>query len=138
MARVDYACLDVAIDGSQATLFHGQPFTGVAVEVHPNGAVLSETEFADGFPFGMERSWYPTGVLSEELRTERGAYEGPLRRWSEDGVLVEEREYERGIVVRSRRYRSDGTLEVETELGPDESDYAILLQRRAFHGQADK
>jgi antitoxin component YwqK of YwqJK toxin-antitoxin module len=88
----------------------GERFTGTAVDRFPDGSLLGETEYRDGVPDGLSRTYWRGGGLRIEDWHVYGV-RVRSRHWYETGQLAEDTVTdERGAVVRLVRYDEDGTL----------------------------
>lgn len=86
LPRVDFEELDFGED--QLVVWKDQPFTGVAVELFPDGKPCSEVPFLNGLRHGVLRAWYPSGQLKEEKHLWYGGLHGYARVWNEQGGLI--------------------------------------------------
>jgi antitoxin component YwqK of YwqJK toxin-antitoxin module len=55
--------------GSEKLRYQGLPFTGFIVEYYPNGNVLCELEYQNGFQDGYWREYHENGQLASEFKT---------------------------------------------------------------------
>lgn len=62
----------------------------------PNGTVLAATEFLDGVPDGISRSFSMNGELRQECHFERGKLHGRFTTWWDNGNLQEQGQYDSG------------------------------------------
>jgi antitoxin component YwqK of YwqJK toxin-antitoxin module len=73
-------------DGRLVDRETGQPFSGLLVEHHPNGARKVAIEIADGRPHGLSRGWYPDGRPEVVEHFVAGVAHGPRTRWHPNGA----------------------------------------------------
>jgi hypothetical protein len=116
-------------DNGEQLLWKGQPFTGIEVEVWPDGSPFSEAQYANGVLNGTSKKWFRSGELhlQEELRD--GSLHGSVREWAESGRLVREATYEYGIKLRESRWDADGRR-VDFVLREPDPNFAILTALR--------
>src|SRR4051812_39596017 len=100
MLRVPFD--DLSLGEDQLMFLGEQPFTGVAYEDSPAGQTIGETEYANGLPQGLSRTWDEAGQLIEEAGHWGGARHGRARSWDLQGVLRSEETFEFGIRVGER------------------------------------
>ncbi len=61
MQRRDAGTIDLGVDARFR--YHGELFTGVIVEYHADGTIMSELEVKNGLYDGFLTEYYPTGQL---------------------------------------------------------------------------
>ncbi len=115
--------------GYQQTLWQGQPFTGIAYEERPDGSLISEADYDDGFQRGS-REWYPGGQPREDKRFGPYGPDGLAREWYPDGRLRNEALYEHGIALYAKAWDEQGNLTRNDRLSETAPDYARLRERR--------
>ena len=118
-----------------------QPFTGMMVELHPDGLLRSRSaisngllhgvsegwhpnqqlavreNFRAGISHGMRTKWYENGVKVSEAMIVDGKLHGTFRRWHENGGLAEEIEMRNGSPDGlSRAYYASGYLKAQAQL----------------------
>ena len=91
-------------------LFEGQPFTGVARSVYPNGKVRNEMTFCHGFEDGVCRSWHSNGQLSREWHATRGVVNGKEYEWHESGAIKSVGYYVHGVELTFDKWNESGRL----------------------------
>jgi hypothetical protein len=132
MPRVDFEELDLGDD--QSITWKGQPFTGVAVEFFPDGALCSEVPHLDGVRHGWVRAWYPSGQLRKEANLWQGGLHGYKREWDEQGGLISEELGELGIGTAEKRWDEQGQLVRDWRISPKDSLYGTLQIKRELWG----
>lgn len=104
----------VQLDGRLCLRNADVPFTGVMIEVYPDGSpktrsrlregrlegpstgfypdgeVQVQEMFVEGVSHGARIKWHPNGVKASEAVIRDGQLHGLFRRWYENGVLAEE------------------------------------------------
>ncbi len=127
--RVDFDDLDVAWGGSQY-LYDGKPFTGVTYEMHPDGDLVGEHEYRDGFSYGPSREWYGPGELRYEKFFGEQGLDGMAREWHPDGRPKSEALYESGIRLWEKQWDEQGNLTRDWRLTEDDPRWADLMRWR--------
>lgn len=133
MQRVNFDELELDMGDGNLYLWQGHPFTGIAYELRPDGALWSEIKYVNGRRHGIARDWYPSGQLSSETTYFSGGCFGPDREWDENGRLRSETMREFNYPLRERKWDENGHLISETVLGPDSPYYSQLEERRKYH-----
>ncbi len=136
MPRVDFDELELDYGDGDRYLRYGQPFTGAAYGLRPDGSLWDEIEYANGERHGKTREWYPSGQLKAETTYYKGAYFGPDREWDENGHLRSETIYEYSYPVRERKWDENGQLISETVLGPGSPKYSRLQALRETYDKS--
>ncbi|MBL8179755.1 MAG: hypothetical protein JNK48_34065 [Bryobacterales bacterium] len=113
----------------------GLPFSGVAFELRPNGALWSEQTYAGGLLDGISRDYHEHGGLDSETVYKLGIANGPSRAFYPSGKPKYERLIELGIVVRAREYDENGAVVKDQTLQPSDSNYRLLEAARAREPQ---
>jgi antitoxin component YwqK of YwqJK toxin-antitoxin module len=129
--RVNDEDLDIDWAYQQAT-WEGEPFTGVAFELHPNGMLVGETDYENGFKRAT-REWYGPGRPREEWHFGPYGLDGEGREWYPDGRLKTEGRWEYGIVLTRRTWDEQGNLTEDYSLAESDPEYATLEERRRLH-----
>jgi antitoxin component YwqK of YwqJK toxin-antitoxin module/ankyrin repeat protein len=91
---------DSVLNARPATLKEtGKPVTGVLVQKTPEGKLLAQVSYKDGFPNGEWHEWYPNGQMEIE-KTVRFESTGPgsgrlvavgsSKQWCDNGTLARE------------------------------------------------
>ena len=107
-------------DGHLCRTNDTQPFTGFALEHHPNGTLKSRSmilngllhglsegwftngqkqiaeHFTNGVSHGLRTKWYASGKKLSEASIVNGHFEGAFRKWHENGVLAEQIQFHNG------------------------------------------
>jgi antitoxin component YwqK of YwqJK toxin-antitoxin module len=114
------------------------PFTGIMVEFHPDGRLLSRSEvfegrlngvsegwlqdgtlqvrehFRSGVSHGTRTKWHPNGAKLSEATVVCGKIEGTFRQWHENGTLSQEISMKAGQPDgMARAFYTDGTLKAQ-------------------------
>ena len=84
----------------------GEPFNGVAQDLHPNGQTRAEYPMKNGKPHGIVREWWDNGQPSAETYFENGQRHGSNRYWSREGKLLKEQVYDHDKSVSEKVYPS--------------------------------
>jgi antitoxin component YwqK of YwqJK toxin-antitoxin module len=128
----------------------GPPFTGIVVDLYPDGTRMSrapvslgkveglsegwftngvkqvEERFADGVSHGLRTKWHPNGEKASEATIVEGRIEGVFRRWDTNGVLAEEITMKAGVPHGpARAYFASGYLKASAEM----ADGQVVSQR---------
>jgi hypothetical protein len=134
MNVVDFDALAPGDCADGRAYLDGALFTGLAVELFPDGSRWTETEFVEGQMQGPSRRWYPSGQLEFEQRHWAGSAHGVLRRWSEQGLLLARETFELGIRVREERWDPAGNQVLSWTIGPADRQFTLLGRFRAAYG----
>lgn len=101
---------DTDFDDDLRYFYDGEPFTGEAVETHPNGQVINLITFRNGVEHGPQLGWYPDGSRRSETNVVNGNPVGISRRWHRNGQLAEEGEFdEHGTMTGFCRWDEEGS-----------------------------
>ncbi len=95
--------------------YRGVPFTGIALDFHPNGVKSSEASYVDGFQSGVARDYSEQGRVVYEAHYQDDGPQGVVREWYPDGTLKSEAVYEFGREVSRREWDAQGRLLVPRE-----------------------
>ena len=97
--------------GEEPTRYRGEPYTGQAVELHPDGTIAARWSFVDGLDDGPSQAWYEDGSPASVGTTQRGLPVGEWREWRRDGTLATLVVYARpGSLRLHKRWDQHGTL----------------------------
>ncbi len=131
MPEVNFDDLDA--DANQCYLYGNQPFTGVARDRLPSGAVVVETQFVDGAKQGASTEWFPTGQVRQVCNYMLNMPHGKLIEYDSDGNTVLEAEFEYGVCLWRRRYAPGGAMieEYSIQSSPTALE-ALAMARRTF------
>jgi antitoxin component YwqK of YwqJK toxin-antitoxin module len=111
----------------------GVPFTGIAYEVDAQGN-RSEVAYRDGVQEGESCDWYLSGVLKGRSHFRENTLHGACQEFDEQGNLTLDAFYEYGIVVRSRRYSSDGAVLEDFVISSQNPNFPLLTRYRRERG----
>lgn len=116
--------------GKKKTI-NGVPYTGVVIDLHPNGKKKSRYSLKDGLAQGVWMDWhedgslsyygiwkngegngpflyfYPNGELRERTGSVGNVWSGPSEGWNEDGSKAFESFYDNGKSTMKRKFPSD-------------------------------
>lgn len=79
--------------GSPIYYYRDEPFTGYIVEHYPDGQLMSEEEYQNGYVEGVQRRYYENGQLKEEYYLKGNKLSRYFKRWDEGGTLLSENKY---------------------------------------------
>lgn len=108
MERVNYDDLETDRDGIY--YWKGEPFTGIAFEMYPNGQILSEDEMVDGIVDGFVREWYPSGERKLEGYGKLSERHSWSREWFQNGILKRETTAEDGARTKELIWNEEGQI----------------------------
>src|SRR4051794_2261182 len=112
---------ELTADENYCHFYEGRPFTGVARERNPQGALIAEVPFVDGSKHGVVNEWYPSGQAKLTIDYRYNSPHGRYIEYSQSGKLVVEAEYESGVCLWRKRYDQDGRLVEDYNVESDES-----------------
>jgi antitoxin component YwqK of YwqJK toxin-antitoxin module len=93
------------------------PFTGIMIEVHPDGSLKSRSFVAEGLLEGVSEGWYTNGVIQVRENFKQGISHGLRTKWHENGKLMSESTIEQGNHHGIfRRWHENGQLAEEVTL----------------------
>lgn len=124
MKRIDLDGPDVDWDDQQALLYQGEPFTGEAVEYHPDGTLWTLRTFAGGFEEGPTRQWYRDGTQHRDGLLRGHQPDGEWREWRPDGTPRPLDVFDRGRRVSYRVWDQAGEVVEDVELPPPDGNDA--------------
>lgn len=81
-----------ACDGS-VFYYQGKPFTGLLVEYHANGNLISEIEVFNSHTHGRIREFHINGMLKEEYYKKFNRFYGFYKMWDENGNLISTKDF---------------------------------------------
>ena len=105
--------------GSLVMLWEGEPFTGVAFELSPQGTLWSEQTYVEGTLDGISRDWYPNGQLRSHTEYKWNRIHGREQGWYENGQLKCNVIYELGTVIRKREWDERGNITKDYQIEDD-------------------
>ncbi|UOQ72682.1 toxin-antitoxin system YwqK family antitoxin [Hymenobacter cellulosilyticus] len=129
--RVDYDELDFdySPDGVLC-LWEGQPFTGVGVELYPDGTLQAESLFRNGIDTRIGSLWYVTGQLRRRATANEANHTMQVTEWYENGKLKSQTTYEHGIKTAEQSWNEQGDLLTDFHLTEQDEYYPALLRYR--------
>jgi antitoxin component YwqK of YwqJK toxin-antitoxin module len=99
------------------------PFTGIALETYPDGALKSRSAFSNGVLHGISEGWHTNGTLQVREHFVGGISHGVRTKWYASGVKLSEANVEHGkIEGLFRRWHENGKLAEEIPLKGNEPD----------------
>ena len=94
--------------------YQGEPFTGVAFEMHNESQLKEENHFKDGILHGEFKSYHKNGQLEGEGTYKDGKSDGVAKFYYDNGQLESEGAFNDGKYDGVfKKYSSDGQLEME-------------------------
>ncbi len=96
--------------GSQLAYIPNQdtPFSGKAVNFHPNGQKKQENNYKDGKRDGLWTSWYDNGIKRVEANYKDGKQDGFVNAWYNNSLLKEKSSYSNGKIVSAFVWKPNG------------------------------
>lgn len=130
--RVDYDELDFdySSDGVLC-LWQERPFTGVGVELYPDGSIRAESVFRRGIDTQAGSLWYPTGQIKRRSVTDDADHTLQVTEWHENGTLKSRTTYEHGIKVAEQSWDAQGALLTDLRITEHDEYYNLLQLHRA-------
>ncbi len=110
MDRVPYEQLDDHPDATDLCTLHGEPFTGVAYDVWPDGRLSAEWSFRNGEKWGPLREWHRNGRLAAASYLVAGVAHGAYRGWFDDGRKQFVELVQFGVTVRAKDWDREGRV----------------------------
>lgn len=77
----------------------GKPFTGVTVQYHKNGQIMSRYHIKDGARHGLVEEWYEDGKQKTKTNFENDRHEGDNFYWNPDGSLQVHKVWKDDVLV---------------------------------------
>lgn len=99
--EVAYASLDWRDD---LFLRDGQPFSGVAVDQHPNGQTKARYPLRNGRLHGLAREWWDNGQPCTETHFDNGKRHGLNTYWNRNGQRIKEQLYDQDHSLRETHF----------------------------------
>lgn len=112
---------DIVIDAEK----NGNPFTGLAYELHNNGNVAYYAYYKNGVNDGEMVEFYDNGNVESISNILKGASNGYQVSYFENGEKRLEGEYFIGIPIKYKKWDETGGL-IEEKKNPDESDLKYM------------
>jgi|GEM_PF-3919915 len=130
--RVDYDELDFdySAEGVQC-LWQDQPFTGVGVELYPDGTLRAESVFRNGLDTKAGSLWYATGQVQRRAVADEARHTLHVTEWYENGSPQSQTTYEFGVKTAEQRWDAQGTLLTDFRITEHDEYYETLLLYRA-------
>ncbi|AWQ14959.1 toxin-antitoxin system YwqK family antitoxin [Bacillus velezensis] len=112
---------------------NGQPFTGLAYELYPNGQIIYFTKYKNGLAHGLTSEFYENGNKKSEKEYRYGQLHGKSIIWFENGRKKSEQQYEHSILICEKSWDEEGNLLNQYELDTSSPHFEILESRRETH-----
>lgn len=120
-----------------AETHQGALFTGVAYELWPDGRLRSETEYIDGLPCGLDRSWYSNGRIQEEGYLWREALHGESYTYHDSGAMKEWSWSEFGVPLEWKCWDETGREIDHGMLRESDESWSLWCERRSRHAAGE-
>jgi len=93
------------------------PYTGILLDLYPDGSRKSRSTLSRGRLHGISEGWYTNGILQVREEFENGVSHGRRTKWFPSGGVMSEAAIEHGgIVGMFRRWHENGTVAEEIEM----------------------
>ncbi len=102
----------------------GQPFTGLAYELHDNDNLAYYCVYKDGFPDGDYVEFYSTGTIQSVSKMRRGRCIEE-EKWHQNGKLEGRGKYECGICISCEQWNENGELIYKKDRPTDDEKLMI-------------
>jgi len=66
------------------------PFTGIMLDLYPNGATLARSAISNGLANGVSETWYTNGQIQLRENFRNGVSDGFRQKWYESGAKMSE------------------------------------------------
>lgn len=130
--RVDYDELDFDYSSNGVLcLWQDQPFTGVGVELYPDGSLRAESVFRKGIDTQASSLWYPTGQLKRRSVADDAHHTLQVTEWHENGTLKSHTTYEHGVKIAEQSWDTQGVQLTDSRITEQDEYYNILQLHRA-------
>lgn len=128
MCRIQFD--DLLYDDSGSYLFEGRPFSGVAYDCFPDGAVRSEAQFVNGRQLGRAREWHENGNVKSDGEFLGDVAHGAQTEYYSSGRPKRKSVFEFGICLESVEWSEQGLVTNRTRLeATDPANRLLTLQR---------
>jgi antitoxin component YwqK of YwqJK toxin-antitoxin module len=77
-------------DGRWYRQTESNAFTGIMLDVYPNGATLAHSAISNGVANGLSETWYTNGQLQMRENFRDGVSDGFRQKWYENGAKMSE------------------------------------------------
>lgn len=130
--RVEYDELDFdySPDGVLC-LWQDQLFTGVGVELYPDGTLQAESVFRNGIDTQAGSLWYPTGQLKRRSVADDEHHTLLVTEWHENGTPKSRTTYEYGVKTAEQSWDEQGVQLTDVRITEHDEYYPILQLHRA-------
>lgn len=118
--------------GSLILTWDGQPFSGVAYEISPQGTLWCEQSYKDGVLAGLSKDWYLNEQLKSQTEYKWNRVHGRDQGWYENGRPEYDSYYELGIMLHEHRWNKTGVLVKSYKVEDNPKRHADLLQEKAI------
>ena len=130
--RVDYHELDFHYSSNGVLcVWEGQPFTGVGVELYPDGSLQAESVFRKGLDTQAGSLWYPMGQIKRRSVADEAHHTLHVTEWHENGTLKSQTTYEHGVKIAEQSWDAHGVQLTELRITEHDEYYTILQLHRA-------
>jgi hypothetical protein len=85
-------------------LLEGQPFSGLALDQHPNGQPKASYPLRNGRLHGLVQEWWENGQPCTETHFENGKRHGLNTYWDRSGRRIKEQVYEHDHSLRETHF----------------------------------
>lgn len=118
--------------GSLVMVWEGQPFTGTAFQISPQGTLWCEQAYVEGTLDGVSKEWYLNGQLKSQTEYKWNRIHGRDQGWHEDGQPNYNSFYELGIPLSEQQWDEQGNLVKDYKMEQDSARYADLVRERTI------
>ena len=126
LPRVDFD--EIEFNDDDLAFLNGEPFTGIVVAVHPNGA-RAENGYRNGVIEGLQRKWYPSGQLEKEGIVVCGQGTSTVTEWYENGQMKRRAYCRFGFPVRVQEWTQHGQLRRDERINLSDSLGEYIARR---------
>ncbi|WP_022821957.1 toxin-antitoxin system YwqK family antitoxin [Hymenobacter norwichensis] len=112
-------------------LWGDQPFTGVGVELYPDGSLQAESVFRKGIDTQAGSIWYPAGQIKRRSVADEVPHTLHVTEWYENGTLKSHTTYEHGVKIAEQSWDAHGIQLTDLRITEHDEYYTILRLYRA-------
>ncbi|TVT38969.1 hypothetical protein FNT36_14955 [Hymenobacter setariae] len=134
MTRISVNELDEEYNhaGSLVMMWQGQPFTGIAFQMSPQGTLWCEQAYVEGTLTGISKEWYLNGQLKSQTEYKWNRIHGRDQEWYAGGQAKSNSSYELGIVLSEQQWDKQSNLVKDYQLEQGSAPYTELVRERAI------